>query len=286
MKPEVAVATDSIASLPRELVEQYKIRIVPIGFYVGDKVYRDWEDVTPSQAYELFLKDPELFKTSAPSPGEFVKAYRELSKEARNILCITLSSKLSTTYNTACVAKEQTKPEIPQTSIKILDSQTATAAQGFIALAAARVAAEGKGLTEVTKVAEEIRDKVTFVVLLDTIRYVYRTGRIPKVAAQVGSMFNIRPILTISSGLVRFAGAVRNKEHGINRLLRVMRNKVGLSPAHIAVMHVYALDEAKKLRERISSEFNCTELWLTEFSPLMGYACGVGAVGFAFYKDD
>jgi len=286
VKPKVAVATDSIASLSRELVEQYKIRIVLISFCVGDKVYRDWEDVTPSQAYELFLKDPELFKTSAPSPGEFVKAYRELSKEARNILCITLSSKLSTTYNTACVAREQAKPDLPQTSIKVLDSQTATAAQGFIALAAARAAAEGKGLAEVTKIAEEIRDKVTFVVLLDTIRYVYRTGRIPKVAAQVGSMFNIRPILTISSGLVRFTGAVRNKEHGINRLLRVMRNKVGLSPAHIAVMHVYALDEAKRLKERVVLEFNCAELWLTEFSPLMGYACGVEAVGFSFYKDD
>ncbi len=89
----------------------------------------------------------------------------------------------------------------------------------------------------------------------------------------------------MSSGLVRFAGAVRNKEHGIDRLLQMMRDKVGQSPVHVAVMHAYALEEAERLKERISSEFNCAELWLTEFSPIMGYACGTGTLGLAFYSE-
>ena len=127
----------------------------------------------------------------------------------------------------ACVAKEQAKTELPQTSIEVLDSLNVTAAEGFIALAAARAASEGKNLAEVTKVAVETRDKVTFVMLLETIRHVYRTGRIPKVAAQVGSMLGIKPILTMSSGLVRFVGAVRSKEHGIDRILKIMRDKGG-----------------------------------------------------------
>jgi len=231
------------------------------------------------------LKDPEAFKTSPASPGKFFEAYRELSKQAKDILCITLSSKLSTEYDMACVAMEQAKSELPQTSIEVLDSQTVTAAEGFVALAAARAAEEGKSLAEVTKVAEEMRDKATFLILLDTIRHVYRTGRIPKVAAQVGSVLNIKPILTSSSGLVRFAGAVRNKEHGINCILQKLRDKVGQSPVHVAVMHAYALNEAERLKERVSSEFNCAELWLTEFSPLMGYATGTGTLGFAFYKE-
>ena len=166
-----------------------------------------------------------------------------------------------------------------------MDSQTVTAAEGFVALAAARAAAEGKSLAEVVKVAEEMRGRATFVILLDTIRHVYRTGRIPKVAAQIGSVLNIKPILTSSSGLVCFAGAARNKERGIKRILQMMRNKVGQSPVHIAVMHAYALEEAKRLKERVSSEFNCAELWLTEFSPIMGYACGTGTLGFAYYKE-
>jgi len=283
--PKVAIVTDSLTCLTKELVEQYGIRIVPLSFYFGNKIYRDGVDITPSQAYELFLKDPEAFKTSPASPTKFFEAYRELSKQAKDILCITLSSKLSTEYDMARVAKEQAKSELPQTSIEVLDSQTVTAAEGFVALAAARAAAEGKGLAEVVKVAEEMRDRATFIILLDTIRHVYRTGRIPKIAAQVGSVLNIKPILTSSSGLVRFAGAVRNRESGINRILQMMRNKVGQSLVHVAVMHAYALDEAKKLMERISSEFNCAELWLTEFSPLMGYATGTGTLGFAFYKE-
>jgi len=281
----VAVVTDSIACLTKELVEQYRIGIVPIRLYFRDKVYRDWVDISPSDAYKLFLQDPESFRTSPSSPGYYLEAYHEASKHAKNILCITLSSKLSTGYDMARVAKEQAETELPETSIDVLDSQTVTAAEGFVALSAARAAADGKDLAEVFKVAEEMRGRATFVILLDTIRYVYRTGRIPKVAAQVGSMLNIRPILTSSSGLVRFMGAVRSKEHGIERILRVMKEKVGQSPVHVAVMHAYALDEAERLKERVLSEFNCAELWLTEFSPVMGYATGPGTLGFAFYRE-
>ena len=134
--------------------------------------------------------------------------------------------------------------------------------------------------------AEGLREKTTFLILLDTIRYVYRTGRVPKVAARVGSMLSIKPILTMSSGLVRFAGAVRSRERGIDCILQMLAEKVGRNPLHVAVMHAYAADEAEKLMKRLSSEFNCAELWLTEFSPVMGYATGTGTIGFAFYTEE
>jgi len=283
--PKVAIVTDSIACLTRELVAQYGIRIVPLNFYSEGKVYKEWVDITTAEAYELFLKDPESFKTSAALPEDCLKAYREASKQVKNILCITISAKLSAVYKVAQVAKEQVKTELPQTSIEVLDSQTAAAAEGFIALAAARAAAEGKSLAEVIKAAEEMRDRISLAALMDTVRYVYRTGRIPKIASQAGSMLHIRPIFTISSGVPHFIGAVRNKERGIDRLLKIMRGKVGLNPVHVAVMHAYALDEAERLKERVSSEFNCAELWITEFSPVMGYACGTGTLGLAFYSE-
>jgi len=282
---KVAVVTDSIANLPKELVESYGIRIVPIMLLVQGRVYRDMVDITPSQAYELFLQDPESFKTSPSSAGHYLEAYREASRLAKNILCITLSSRLSTGYDMAHVAKEQAKDELPETSIEVIDSQNVTAAEGFIVLAAARAAAEGKSFSEVIGVAEEIKEKVSFLIVVDTLRHVYRTGRIPKIASQVGSMLNIRPILTTSSGLVHFKGIARNREQGINRIIQLMREKIEQSPVHVAVMHAYASDEAEKLKERISSEFNCAELWITEFSPVMGYATGTGTLGFAFYKD-
>ncbi len=282
---KVAIVTDSIACLTRELVEQYGIGIVPLNFYFGDKVYKDWVDITPTQAYELFLKDPESFKTSGSNPWDWLEACREASDQTKSILCVTLSAKLSGVYNGVLEARERLKTEFPQTSIEVLDSQMATAAEGFVVLAAARAAEEGKSLAEVVEAAEEMRDKVTFLALLDTIRHVYRTGRIPKIAAQAGSMLNIKPILTSSSGLICFIGAVRSRERGIERLLKIMRDKVGQNPVHVAVMHAYARDEGEKLKERISSEFNCAELWITEFSPVMGYATGTGTLGLAFYKE-
>jgi len=287
--PKVAIVTDSLACLTRELVEQYKIAIAPLPIRFGDKLYRDWVDITPSQAYELFLKDPTSFQAAGASPGSFIEALRQASKRAKNILCITVSTGLSGANEAAQKAKEHFKTELPHFSIEVMDSKTATAAEGFIALAAAKAAAEGRSLAEVVKAAREVKEKVTWLVYLDTIRHVYRTGRIPKIAARAGSILNIKPILTMSpttSGLIRFTGAVLTKGQGIERMLKIVRNKVGQSPVHVAVMHAYAPADAERIKGRVASEFNCAELWLTEFSPLMGYATGTGTLGLAFYAED
>lgn len=286
---KVAIVADSVACLTREMVEQYGITIAPIPLSFQGKIYRDWVDISPSEAYELFLKDPGSFKTAGASPGIFLDAYRQAGKRAKNIVCITLSAKLSGANEAAQQAIEEAKKELPQLSIEVVDSKTVTASEGLVALAAARAAEAGKSLAEVVKAAEEMRERVTFLALVDTIRHVYRTGRIPKIAAVAGSMLNIKPILAISpmtSGVVRFIGAVRSRERGIDKMLKIMRDRVGQSPAHVMVMHAYAPDEAEKLKERVAAEFNCAELWITEFSPVMGYATGTGTLGLAFYKDD
>ncbi|UCG09824.1 MAG: DegV family protein [Dehalococcoidia bacterium] len=286
MAQKVAIVTDSVACLTKELVARYGIRILPINFYLDGQIYKDWVDITPSEAYELFLKDPESFKTSAVSPEDCLEAYRQTGKQAKDILCITLSTKLSAVYNVARQTKEQAEAELPGVKLEVFDSGTVTAAEGWVVLAAARAAQEGKSLAEVIRAAEAIGERVGMIMLLDTIRHVFRSGRIPKVAALAGSMLNIRPILTVSSGAVRFLTAVRSREHGIDRILQMMKDKVGQSPVHIAVMHAYASDEAERLRQRVSAEFNCVELWLTELSPIIGYACGTGALGLAYYAED
>jgi DegV family protein with EDD domain len=285
-KNRVAVITDSIACLAKDLIEQYGIEIVPLNFYAEGKVYRDWIDVTPSEAYKLFLRDPESFKTSAVSPGDCLQAYRRISQKTREIVCITLSSKLSAVYDIFRAASEQFQSEFPETTIEVMDSRTAAAAEGLIVLAAARAAAQGKSLADVLRITEEVRDKVTIVAVMDTVRYIYRSGRMPKIAAVAGSMLNIKPVFTFSSGVPHFIGPVRNKDRGVERLLKLMRKKVGRNQVHVAVMHVYDQEEAERLKEMVSAEFNCAELWLTEFSPLMGYACGTGTLGLAFYSDD
>ena len=283
--PKVAVVTDSIACLTREFTEQYDIEIIPINFYVNGRSYRDWVDITPTETYELFLRDPDSFKTSAPAPEECLQVFRRVSQKADNILCITVSLGLSAVYNAALDAKRLVESEQPNLNIEIMDSKSATPSEGMIALAAARAAAENKELAEVISATEEVRGKVNAYVLLDTMRHVYRSGRIPKIASQIGSALNIRPILSLSE-VVHFNSIVRNRKQGIDRILKMMKEKTDNKPVRAAVMHAYALDEAEKLKERVAVEFNCVELWLGEFSPVMGYACGTGTVGVAFYIDD
>jgi len=283
---KVAVLTDSIACLTPEMVTQYQLRVIPLNIHFDGKTYRNGIDITSTEAYRLLEKAPDHFASSPASAGEYLEAYREASAQAEGILCITLSSELSTLYDMARIAKEEANDELPQTAIEVLDSKTAAGGEGLIVLAAAKAAAEGKNLAEVTRAAETVRDKVSVIGIMETIRHVYRTGRIPKITARVGSMLNIKPIFTITEGVVRIAGLTRSKEQAVKRALNMMRKRVRASPVHVAVAHADVAKEGEQLRERISSEFNCVELWLSDFSPIMGYATGTGVLAIAFYTDD
>ena len=284
MKKKVIVITDSVACLPPEKVKEYSMGVVPLLFSSNGKTYRDSVDITPTEAYEVFLKDPDAFKTSAPSPTDFLDSFREASKQADSILCVTLSARISTTHESAEIARTYATKEIPGTTIEVMDSLTAAASEGFVGLAAARAASVGKDLAEVKHIAEQVRDRVGEFILLDTVKHVYRSGRIPKIAAQAGSILSIRPLFNVAIK-VNLIGVVRNRERGIEQMMQKIKSKTGNAPLHIAVMHAYALDAAEELKERVKRDFNCAELFISEFSPLMGYACGTGTLGLAFYPE-
>jgi len=280
---KVAIVTDSVACLTKEQIEKYGITVVPIKILFEEKIYRNGVDLAPSEAYQLLDKAPDYFSTSPSSPSDYTVIFRELAGKGQDILCLTVSSKLSTVFNVASLAAYQVKKELPQSTIEIIDTKTATASQGFIAQSAAQAAAQGKELSEVIKVAGMVRDRVHFLLALETIRHAYRTGRIPKVATQLGSMLGVKPLLTISDGVVHLVGIARTKQKGVERLIETMKRKSGSQPVHVAVMHAAVPEEAEDLKQRISAEFNCVELFITEVSPIIGYATGPGTLGFAFY---
>lgn len=282
--PQIAIVTDSVACLPRELIEQYGIEIIPLTILIDGRIYRDWVDITPEQAYQFFLENPDSFKTAPATPEECLAVFKKASQKAQNIICVTLSVKISTLYNMANMAREKATTELPGVNIVLIDSGTATAAQGFVALAAARAAIQGKTVDEAVEAALEVKRKVNTIVLLDTVRHVYRSGRVPRIAAQAASILNIKPIFTVAE-TVHFATAVATRKQGIERMLRMMRDKVENRSVHCAVMHAYDLPGALMLKERVEREFNCVELWISEFSPLMGYATGTGTLGVAFYPE-
>ena len=281
----VAVITDSLACLPGQLAAQWNIGILPINIRFGDKVYRDSVDLSAAEAYELFAKNTDAFSTSPASPAQYIEAIRREAERARDVLCITVSSRLSTVYNVASLAGEQVSAEFPKSKVVVVDSETVLASQGFLALDAAREAAAGHSLDWVRRKVEETKSRVSFVLVLESIRNVYRTGRVPKVAAQAASVLPVKALLTVSHGVVRPVGVARSVSQGIENSLSKLKDRVGNKPIHVAVMHAYSPGEGEKLRDRIASEFNCAELWLTEVSPVVGYALGAGAIGFAYYID-
>jgi DegV family protein with EDD domain len=286
MKPKVAIVTDSIACLPGELIGQYQLWVVPVNIHFNGRVYRDGLDVTADEAYRLLEEAPAHFASSPASIAEYLEAYRQAGVHSDVILCFTLSSGLSTLYNMARLAKEEAEKEAPQKTIEVFDTGTAAVGEGLIVSAAARAAAKGKSLAQVVNVAKAVKNKVRVVGLMETIRHVYRTGRIPKFTAQAGSLLRIKPMFGISGGVVRLAGLTRSKESGMRRVLKMMKKEVGSNSVHVAVAHANEPEAGERFTERIASQFNCVELWLTNFSPVMGYATGKGTLAVAFYSDN
>ena len=284
---KVAIVTDTTGCIPPEQVERYGIEVVPMTIIFGDKVYRDGIDISPTEFYALLRQAKKLPTTSHPSPIHFLDAYRNASRRAPSILGITVSVKFSATFNSARLAMEMAKEALPDVVIEVLDCDTAAAAQGLVVLAAARAAASGRNLNEVLETTKSIAHRVNLFVTLDTLRYLVKGGRVPQAVALVNSLLKIKPIFTLNHGNAHTVALPRTTPSAMRRILKMMEQKVVKEqPLHAAVMHADALDKAVALRNRISSQFDCAELFITEFTPVMGVHTGPGLVGIAFYSGD
>jgi DegV family protein with EDD domain len=187
-----------------------------------------------------------------------------------------------------CQAIDLANKAIPLTDIKVLDSQTATGAEGFVAIAAARAATNGDSIDQVILAAEKIRSRVHMVAMLDTMYYLAKGGRIPKAAAWAGSLLRVKPILQIKpdDGEVSLLDKPRTRRKGIERLMEILRKRVGDEQLHINIQHANSLDEAEKLRERVVLEFDWSEVYVTDFTPVMGTHTGPGLIGLSFYSGE
>jgi len=283
---KVAIVTDTTACIPREQVTKYDIELVPMTIIFGDKVYRDSIDISPAEFYTLLKQAEKLPTTSHPSPDSFLNAYRNASRRAESILCITISSNFTATLNSAKLASEMAKTELPNIAIEVLDCGTASAAQGLVVLAAARASASGRDSSEVLETAKGIMPRVNLFATLDTLRYLVKGGRVPQAAALVNSLLKIKPIFTLNHADARTVALPRTIPSAMKHMLKMMEKKVVKGkPLHVAVMHADALDKAIALRNRIASQFECAELFITEFTPVMGVHTGPGLLGVAFYSE-
>jgi len=284
---KVAIVTDTTACIPQEQVAKYGIEVVPVELIFEDKAYRDGIDITPAEFYTLLRQAEKLPTTSGSLPGPYLEAYGKTSQKADFILCITESSKFSGMFNSARVATEMAKTTLPNVVIEVLECTTAAAGMGLVALAAARTAASGGTLDKVAEAAKSTMSRVNLFAALDTLHYLVKGGRVPQAAALVNSLLQIKPIFTINHGEAHTVAIPRTIPSAIKRMLKMMGKKVAKEqPLHVAVMHADALDKAVALRNQISSQYDCAELYITEFTPVMGAHTGPGLIGIAFYSGD
>jgi DegV family protein with EDD domain len=277
---QIAVVTDSAANLPHELVSRFGIRVVPLNLHWGGRTYSDGVDLSASELYQELRNNPDdLPLSSSPSVGDFLRTFSRLSQEADTIVSIHIAAELSATLTAA----EQARSLLEDVSIELIDSRTATMGCGFVVLGAARAAAQGADLCEVVEVAHVIIKCVHVYGVLDSLRYVQRSGRVPAITAIAGSLLQIHPLLYIKNGQAGLLEIQRTKQRAVRRLLDVVEEKAAGHRIHAAVMHADAAEDAAALRRRLLQRCDCNELTITEFSPVMGAYAGPGLIGIAFH---
>ena len=285
---KVGIVTDSTACIPKDLVAEYDIGIVPLMIVFEGKSYRDGIDMSPGEVYRIMRLRENLPTTSTPSAGDFLDAYRQLSEQVDGILCITLTSLQSQIHDTALVAKEAAKEDLPNTVIEVIDSRAVGGALGLIVLEAARAASQGADLPQVMQVVHNMMPRVNFIAMLDTLYYLARTGRTGRAAAWAGTRLKIKPIVehSTATGVTMPVARPRTKAKAVKLLIDIMSERVGNSPVHVIAHHADELEDGEKLKADIASRFNCRELHLTEFTPGMGAHAGPGVLAITFYTEN
>lgn len=284
---KVAIVTDTTACVPQEQVAKYDIEVVPVQLIFEDKTYRDGIDISPTEFYTLLREAKKMPTTSASSPNPYLEAYHKASQKAPSILCLTEPSRFSAMSDSARVAMEMARKILRNVVIEVLECTTAAAGQGLVALAAARAAALGRTLDEVLTIAQQTMSRVNLFATLDTLHYLAKSGRVPQAAALVNSLLSIKPIFTLNHSDARTVALPRTMKSAMKHMLKLMESgAVKGQPIHVAVMHADAPDKAIALKNRISSQFECNEIFITEFTPVMGVHTGPGLIGVAFYSEE
>jgi DegV family protein with EDD domain len=261
------------------------IEVASMEVTIDGRTYADGPDGSASDFYDLLRNAARLPTTSAPKPAAWLDVMKLGAARGDSVLCVTLAGNLSASYDAALVAAELAATDLPGVKVEVFDTRAAAGSQALIALEAARHAAAGASHEQVKASAAAVTGKVRLVAFLDTLEYIWRGGRVPKIAFWATQLLNIKPVMEYSTGRVGVVARPRTRRHAFNRLMEEARRDLGGKRAHINVMHAAAEDEARGLMERMRAEFNCAELFLTQFHPFMGAHTGPGLAGVAYWAE-
>ena len=244
----VKIVTDSGSDLPSELARSLGITVVPVYIYFGEHAFKDGVDITPDELYKRMIEGPVHPTTTQPIPVDFADVYKKLSQVSDGIVSIHLPTKISGTVNSALQGKEMAQVKCP---IEVIDSLAVSMGLGLIVMAAARVAQAGGTMAQVVEETNKAIGQMQMRGLLDTLKYLLAGGRITKAKALVGTLLNVRPILTIKEGELVQVGMARSYAKGIDVLFEFVK---GLSRVQeVAIVDSTVPDEAKAFKKRIAA---------------------------------
>lgn len=276
----VQIVTDSIADLPSHVVEELGITVVPLIIHFGSKAYRDGVDMTADQFY-VELKESRIFPTtSTPPPQAFADVYDNLAAKAEEIVVITLSARLSGTYEAALQGRAL---KIKNCRVEVIDSQTATMAEGLIVMKAAQAALAGVAVNEIREILEHNIPRAEILAAFDTLEYLRRGGRIGAAKAYLGSMLNVNPLITLKGGIVKPAGRTRSRAKAIDQLYDFAAGYSSID--EMAVENTACPEEAEELIERLSAIFPKERIYRSKMTPVIGTHTGPGLLVVAILGD-
>jgi DegV family protein with EDD domain len=273
----VKIVTDSSADLPAELAKELDVTVVPLYVRFGEQVYRDRVEIFEDEFYRRLQQDPVHPSTTQPTPQDFVEVYQKLANDADGIVSIHISGKLSGTWNAAVQGREVAGVKCP---VEIIDSKILSMGLGLIVISAAKLAREGKSLEEITADVKQSINKMYLLGLFDTLKYVVLGGRIGKARALLGSVLNVKPLLTLQDGETVPAGQARTRSKGIDRLVDFARNASEIED--LAVIYSTTPDEANALVDRMATLVDREKIYLATIGPTLGVHMGPGALIVAF----
>lgn len=276
----VRIIVDSSTNVSEKYRE--KIQSVPLTVRFGDKEYLDGVELSKHQFYEMLVESDVLPTTSQATPAAFADCFEAIASAGDSAVVITLSSKLSGTYQSAVLATE----DYP--NIYVVDSQSVAIGTGVLAQYAVELAQQGMGAEKIAQELTQQREKVCVVALLDTLEYLKKGGRISKTVAFAGGVLNIKPVVTVQDGAVALIGKARGSRNGNNLLVEKIREAGGVDFERPVLLGYTGLSSA--LLEKYVDDSKA--LWADHVDKLdgcllcsvIGTHAGPGAVAVAFFK--
>ncbi|MFC4409129.1 DegV family protein [Chungangia koreensis] len=274
----IKIVTDSAADLPKEMIEKYDITVVPLTVTIDGKEYAEGVDLSPEEFYKKMATSAELPKTSQPTPGVFKEAFSKAGPD-EEVLCLTLSSNLSGTYQSAVLAQDLVKEKVT-----VFDTLGGTLAQGMQVLKAAEMAAEGNSVDEITSSLATFRENMKIVVLLETIENVVKGGRLSKFQGTLARFLDIKVILEAIDGKVEMAEKVRGKKKFHRRAIEMIRERrEDFSDTIFGISHTGSnLEDVESLKQQLIEHFNPKAIIVNFMGSTIGTYAGKGGIVISF----